>query len=134
MPSTSEPKLSAAPADEREGDVLLRGRPFSVAMRTEKAMAARLIPVTLAAILLAVPARAQVLVDVSRVTCDEYAKGMLDDALLLSLWLSGYYHAKRNSTMVDLTNAKMSAQTLTRFCQENPQATVMQAADRLLAK
>src|SRR5215467_11889419 len=79
-----------------------------------------------------VSTQAQVSIDVSRITCDEYvhdkiptsdfisfsavgplpleARSMLSRWLIAN-WLSGYYHAKRNNSIIDLespasTNSK----------------------------
>jgi hypothetical protein len=70
-----------------------------------------------------VSSQAQVSIDVSKITCDEYvhdkiptpdfiafsavgslsmeARSMLSRWLIAN-WLSGYYHAKRNNSIIDL--------------------------------
>jgi hypothetical protein len=77
-------------------------------------------------------ARAQITVDVTKITCGEFASGFLDDALLLSVWLSGYYHAKRDNTILDVTQVKMNAQSLTDLCRRQPTRPVMQAVEELM--
>ena len=72
-------------------------------------------------VLATVSAQAQVSIDVSKITCDEYvhdkiptpdfvsfsAVGSLEARAMLSrwliaAWLSGYYHAKRDNWIIDL--------------------------------
>lgn len=76
--------------------------------------------------LTAIPAsKAQVSIDIFQITCEQLAKA--DEPILIGLWLSGYYHAKRNSTVLDLKQFKANAETLVQQCAQNPSATVMQA-------
>jgi HdeA/HdeB family len=48
------------------------------------------------------PAQAQVIVDVSKITCDQYVHAKITTPNLIAAWLSGYYNAKRNNTIIDL--------------------------------
>ena len=42
-------------------------------------------------------AQAQVIVDVSKITCDQYVHAKITTPNLLAAWMSGYYNAKRNN-------------------------------------
>ena len=44
---------------------------------------------------------AQVTIDVAKITCDQFTLYKVTDPQNIALWLSGYYHGKRNSTLVD---------------------------------
>ena len=48
------------------------------------------------------PASAQVVVDVSKITCDQYVYSKITTPNLIAAWLSGYYNAKRNNKIIDL--------------------------------
>ncbi len=51
----------------------------------------------------AVPAaRAQVMLDVSKITCDQFAGYKITTPQNVAIWLSGYYHGKRGDTVVDM--------------------------------
>ncbi len=47
-------------------------------------------------------AQAQVVVDVSKITCDQYVHAKITTPNLIAAWLSGYYNAKRNNRIIDL--------------------------------
>src|SRR5262249_3440899 len=47
-------------------------------------------------------ARAQVMVDFSKITCEQYVFSKVGPTLTIATWLSGYYAAKHNKTSVDL--------------------------------
>jgi hypothetical protein len=47
-------------------------------------------------------AQAQVIVDVSKITCDQYVHAKITTPNLIAAWLSGYYNAKRNNKIIDL--------------------------------
>ena len=44
-------------------------------------------------------AQAQVTVDVSKITCDQFNVMQKQDSV--ALWLGGYYHGKKGDTLVD---------------------------------
>ncbi len=47
------------------------------------------------------PAHAQVTIDVSKITCEQYILYSVADPKDIAMWLSGYYNAKRNNTVID---------------------------------
>jgi len=69
--------------------------------------------------------------DMSKVTCDEVTHAYVDDVVIIGAWLSGYYHGKRNTTVVDEKQLSANAKKVMHFCSENPKMTVMQAVDEL---
>ena len=100
----------------------------------------RFIPIVTAVVLSSIvfatlPARAQVSIDFSKITCDEYvhdkiptsdfisfpAVGSLEARAMLSRWLianwlSGYYHAKRNSWIINVESFQDNVNELTNYC------------------
>ena len=46
-------------------------------------------------------AKAQVTIDVSKITCDEFVKYEIAEPKQIAIWLSGYYHGTRGSTILD---------------------------------
>ena len=102
-------------------------------------------------------AQAQVSIDVSKITCDEYvhdkistsdfvsfsavgslpleARSMLSRWLIAN-WLSGYYHAKRNNWIVDSESFEDNVSKLTSYCydEKNFKVPIMEAVERVLGK
>ncbi len=52
--------------------------------------------------LAAVPtARAQLTLDVSKITCEQYTGHKITNAQNIAIWLSGYYHGKHGDTTLE---------------------------------
>ena len=108
-------------------------------------------------VLAAVSARAQVSIDFSKITCDEYvhdkipisdfisfsavgslpfeARSMLSRWLIAN-WLSGYYHAKHNNWIVDPESFENNVNKLNNYCydEKNFKVPIMEAVERVLGK
>ena len=87
----------------------------------------------IAALLCATGARAQVTIDVAKITCDQLTLEKITDSQNIALWLSGYYHAKRNSTLVDTQQLAANVQKIKQYCLRKPEVTVMQAVEAVFA-
>ena len=70
-------------------------------------------------------------IDMGKLACDELGRVYLDQFVFIDAWLSGYYHAKSNKTVVDLKQIAANTQKVLQFCKSNPTVTVMQAIERL---
>ena len=102
-----------------------------------------------------VSAQAQVSIDVSKVTCDDYvhdriptpdfpsfsAVGSLEARATLSRWLiagwlSGYSHAKNNNWIIDLKSFEDNVSKLTNYCydEKNYKVPLLTAIERVLGK
>jgi hypothetical protein len=115
-------------------------------------------PVGLSSIVFAtVSVRAQVSIDVSKITCDEYvhdkiptsdfisfsavgplpleARSMLSRWLIAN-WLSGYYHAKRNNWIIQTESFEDNVNKLNNYCydEKNFKVLIMDAIERVLGK
>src|ERR1041385_7593039 len=83
-------------------------------------------------ILVSLPAaRAQVMLDVAKITCDQFAAYKITNPQNIAMWLSGYYNGKRGNTVLDTQAMTAENQKLREFCITNPQMPVMQAAEKL---
>ena len=104
-----------------------------------------------------VSAQAQVSIDVSKITCDQYvhdkiptpdfasfsavgslsleARSMLSRWLIAN-WLSGYYHAKRNNSIIDLESFEENVNKLNNYCydEKNFKVPIMEAIERIVGK
>ena len=76
----------------------------------------------------------QVTIDVSKVTCDQFAGGKVGLPRTTAIWLNGYYHGKRGSTTIDTQQSEAIFTELMNFCQTggNGKVLVMQALEHLL--
>lgn len=77
-------------------------------------------------------AQAQVILDLSKVTCDQFIKYKVADPKLIAVWLNGYFHGKRADTMVDTQKLNADADEVEKFCFKNPQAPLMQSVEPIL--
>ena len=84
--------------------------------------------------LFATAAHAQVTIDASKITCEQYVFSKIGNPRSIALWLSGYYSGKRNSTVVDVQAFEANVDKMERFCkqQENLKMPVMQAIEKAL--
>jgi hypothetical protein len=78
------------------------------------------------------PARAQVTVDVSKITCEQYVLFTVADPHDIAMWLSGYYNGQRNNTVLDTQAFRAHAKQVMDFCQLNLKSTVMDAVQKVL--
>jgi acid stress chaperone HdeB len=75
--------------------------------------------------------RAQVTLDVSKITCDQYISHKITNPQNIAIWLSGYYHGKRGDTTLETQALITNAKKVRDYCFRNPQALVMQAVETL---
>jgi acid stress chaperone HdeB len=80
------------------------------------------------------PARAQVTLDVAKITCEQLRSYRITRPENIAIWLSGYHHGKRGDTTLDTQRLVADAKKLQTYCGRNPQTSVMQAIETLFAK
>ena len=79
--------------------------------------------------------QAQVTVDVSKITCEQVLMEKLAwTEREIELWLSGYYHGKRNDTIVEPEAVKQNEEKLNRYCYEHRERKTWQHVSDQLAK
>jgi hypothetical protein len=76
-------------------------------------------------------AQAQVTVEVSKITCEEFASYKVMDPEKIAIWLSGYYNGKQSNTSVDRVQSNENTKKLEEYCLQNPNTPVMQAFEKL---
>jgi hypothetical protein len=79
-----------------------------------------------------IPAQAQVTVDVSKITCEEYLTDTITASQYVVIWLSGYYNGKRNNTIIEPDAIKRNEQKVGQYCYEHRDTTVMDAVKSVL--
>ena len=85
----------------------------------------------LAATLMASHAEAQVLVDVSKITCDQYITQRITHTRSVNIWLSGFYAGRRNNPVLDTQQLERTANKLSRFCEYNREMLLLDAVAAL---
>ena len=82
--------------------------------------------------LVAIPTTyAQVTLDVSKITCNQFAFQKITSSENIAIWINGYYNGKRGNTIVDTQSLRDDAKKLLDYCFQYPKVTVMQAVETL---
>ncbi len=83
----------------------------------------------------AVPiAQAQVTIDISKVTCDQFLGYKIINPDDIAMWLSGYYNAQHGNTIIDIQTLAAQKRQLQEYCLRNLSVPVMQAIDTIFHK
>jgi acid stress chaperone HdeB len=86
------------------------------------------------ALFLVLPAQAQVTIDASKITCDQFVHGKVGAPRTVAAWLSGFYNGKRDNALIDTQNFQANLNKLEKFCydEKNFNLPVMQAIERTI--
>jgi len=90
--------------------------------------------IILIAFLAARASHAQVTIDVSKITCDQYLSFKVADPKDIGVWLSGYYHGKQGSTLFEPHRLKEIADKVQSEClaRQNANLPVMQVFEKVV--
>jgi acid stress chaperone HdeB len=86
----------------------------------------------LLALLFSERARAQVLVDVSKITCNQFLAYKIENPKYITAWLSGYYHGTRRDMTVDLHALIGDADKVEAYCFKKPEVPLVEAVQTVL--
>ncbi len=78
--------------------------------------------------------KAQVMIDMTRITCADYLAMPLDETLNYAAWMSGYYSQKTGKTTVDFDAFATNVNNVKSWCASNPKETVMAGVQRAVDK
>ena len=84
------------------------------------------------AVTIAATADAQVMVDVSRMSCDQYITQRVTHSRTVNIWLSGFYAGRRNKPVVDTQGLERNSNKLSRFCESNREMPLLDAVEAVL--
>jgi acid stress chaperone HdeB len=88
----------------------------------------------IAAMLLAgTPVYAQVTVDISKITCEQFWLRKIANPEKVAIWLSGFYNGKTGNTVIDTPKLEATVRDITEHCRTNFNQTLMQAAETVMA-
>jgi acid stress chaperone HdeB len=79
------------------------------------------------------PAQAQITIDASKITCDQFVHSKVGSPRVIAAWLSGFYNGKRDNQVLDVQNFEGNLGKLEQFCyqEKNFKLPVMQAVEEL---
>ena len=95
-------------------------------------LAVKLLAVVFIASVLSINAEAQVVVDVSKITCDQFATYKIENPEYIAIWLSGYYHGMRADMKVDIQTLSADAKKVEAYCVTKPDVPLVQAVKTVL--
>ncbi len=76
-------------------------------------------------------ARAQVTLDVTKITCRQYVTYKISNPKYIAMWISGYYHGTREDPIVDTQALSANAKKLQDYCLGNPDVLLIKAVETL---
>jgi len=79
-------------------------------------------------------AQAEVTLDVSKLTCEQFLGYKLTTSEKIATWLSGYHNGKRGNTSLGVHGLIANAKKLRSYCTRNSQTLVMDAVGTVLGK
>ena len=77
-------------------------------------------------------AQAEVTLDVSKLTCEQFLGYKLATSEKIAAWLSGYHNGKRGNTSLGVHGLIANAKKLRSYCTRNSQTLVMDAVETVL--
>ncbi|MGJ0452732.1 MAG: HdeA/HdeB family chaperone [Methylocystis sp.] len=84
----------------------------------------------LAAVALAVPANAQVTIEMSEITCKQFAEYDADTQDFVANWMRGYFSSKNNITVIDSRYVRRNTDKITHYCKKKPNSSLMEAIQK----
>jgi acid stress chaperone HdeB len=76
------------------------------------------------------PASAQVVIDLSLITCKQLLESDTERQSLISSWMSGYFSATKNLNELDIRYVKRNAKVVGNYCKTHKSDTVMNAMQK----
>ena len=73
-------------------------------------------------------------IDMAEIKCSDLTKAYPEQFAVIDAWLSGYYHAMSNKTVVDRKMGAENTRKVVQYCKANPNVTVMRAIENLRAQ
>jgi hypothetical protein len=75
-----------------------------------------------------IPAQAQVTLDISKITCEQFIMEELAwPSRDFLMWISGYYNGKRDNTIIEPQTIKKNVGKIQFYCYKHPETTVIDA-------
>jgi acid stress chaperone HdeB len=76
------------------------------------------------------PAHAQVVIDLSLITCRQLLESDAERQILISSWMSGYFSATKNLNELDFRYVRRNTKVVGNYCKTHKSDTVMSAMQK----
>ena len=76
------------------------------------------------------PAHAQVVIDLSLITCKQLLDSDAERQILVSSWMSGYFSASKNLETLDFRYVERNRRVVGNYCKTHKSETVMSAMQK----
>lgn len=76
------------------------------------------------------PAKAQVVLDMSLITCGQFLSSDPDRKELIASWMSGYFSASKNLNMLDFRYVERNTKVVGAYCRTHKSETLMSAIQK----
>ncbi len=83
-----------------------------------------------AALAISAPAKAQVTIEMSEITCKQFVDYDDDTKDFIGNWMRGYFSSKKNLTVVDSRYVKRNTEKIARYCKKLPKSSLMDAVQK----
>ena len=81
-----------------------------------------------AALAFALPAKAQVVLNLNEITCRQFLETAGPDRALISAWVGGYFSSTRNLTVIQSEYMHRNHKVITEYCEEHKSAKLLESA------
>jgi acid stress chaperone HdeB len=78
----------------------------------------------------AIPAKAQVVIEMSQITCKQFMTSDPDRKELVASWMSGYFSASKNLNVLDFRYVERNRKVVETYCKRRPGETLMSAIQK----
>jgi acid stress chaperone HdeB len=75
-----------------------------------------------------------VVIDLSRMTCQEFLASNKDEIRIIWAWLDGYYKDEHDPPIIDINSLATNLKKLDEYCAANPTIGLITATNKLFGK
>jgi acid stress chaperone HdeB len=79
---------------------------------------------------LSTPVKAQMVLEMSLITCDQFLSAPDPDQELIAAWMGGYFSATKNLSTIDFRYEERNRKVVVAYCGKNKKETLMSAIQR----
>ncbi|MGC2224685.1 MAG: HdeA/HdeB family chaperone [Methylocella sp.] len=75
-------------------------------------------------------AQAQVVLDMSLITCKQLIESPGERMPIITAWMAGYFGAKQNRSTIDMRYLERNTKVVTKYCKSHRSETLMKAIEK----
>lgn len=84
----------------------------------------------LIAVSLTGPASAQVMIEMSEISCKQFAGYDGETKGFIANWMRGYFNSKNSVSIIDVRDAKRNTEKVLAYCKKKPKVSLMDAIEK----